>query len=847
MILISINCFAQQESSVGLYNPDTGEYSWALTSPNVTQTRLDQKRIESIQNYTQRIERAERVYYISKGDRETIFVEEQILSVFDNFVVKPNGEIEVFNYVLSHGDPREGIQEVSAEFNVISMGFVQGKISTIPSEGEPLKILKIEEGNFRRKNEVNEITLYNANNEGKNSQYFLLVKKLKKGSANVQFPESDLLIYQKSDDILVTLSDLNENIFENNFDNLPENDYLKLSCDGDCSSLWYVNLKSDELFDTFLVGGSFRITSETSNSLKGTQTDRNKVDIKFDLGGEEFKDNKVLGKLLFSPNKTRRAWTPEDAPRGILNMDFFDLRNILDIEGVKFETNKLNLYVIDEPHRFNDYYVWRDYMKVDITNTDNIENFIFSAYEFLNMNHSRKNVISFHRFGTEMENRLFFLSRGLLKFWKSGFSMPRCDSFYQNMFYFFASACYSLDNNHLLIRSTDLWPTEIVKTSIYNDMAIEFFPRFQEKYIIEYQEISNVYNGLYNYPTWNNLEGRHIGIISPYNENLLGYLNLERLKRGVLFTRPAGANWNELNLGVSSLKMWVYDDIFHKARLLECGPEGCKLDGHMISSPRTYINCRSNEDCKSEGEICIDSLCVNEVEECKEYKELSAFNILFIGMDYTEQQLRSQVDKIFNEFKDIHVFNNNIHLFGFHYKPIGHRELFRAEVFAIEEFDIRLIERIHNFKCKGFNPDVIVFITPKHFRSWAYNDVIALSSLDDHLGYVFAHELGHVFDLADEYYLLEDQPQPGINCAPDYAFALMRWSALLGDEGEKLANTARDNEDYHGCGAGCIDCLRPHPDMDTLMGENNSPGARFSKVAEAHLEKQLSRLIYRLL
>lgn len=837
IVLINVNCFAQQESSAGFYDPDTGEYSWLLTSPNITQSKLDQKRIDSIQNYTQKIERAERAYYISKGERETIFVPEQILSVFDNFIVKSNGEIEVFNYVISH-DPIQETEQTAAEFNVISMGFVQGKLSTIPNEDRNLKILKVEDGNFRRKNLVNEITLYNPNNENKKSQYFLLVKTLKKGSVKTQYPETDMLVYQKNDDILVTLYDSENDIFKNNFDNLPDNNYIKLSCDGDCSSLWYINSRPEGFVDKFLIGGSFRTTSETSGSLNGAQTN-NQVNIKFDLGGVDFENNKVLGQLLFSPDNTSREYAPDNSQKAILKMHFSKLRNTLEVEGIKFETNNLNLYVIDDPRKFNDYYVWGDYMKVDITNINNIEDFIFSAYEFYpNMNYSLKNAIFFHKGGTDIENRFLFLSQGLLKFFKSGFSIGRCDSEYVNSNIYFASACYSLDNNHLVIRPTSTWPTKTIP------MRFEFYPSFQERYIIDFKEISDVYNGVKKFPNWEHIKERHVIINSPYSDNFLGYLNLEEMNKGVLSSFPVNSNWAELNLGVSSLKMWVFDYIFHKARLLECGYEGCKLDGHMISSPRTYINCKSNEDCKTAGEICINSLCVNAVEECKEYKIGSSnHKILFIGMDFTDDQLKSKIDEIFREFNNVHVFGEHVNKFNVQYKAVGFREFFKAETFHLDKFNTRLIERIYELKCKGYDPDIIVFITPQYFRSWAYNKVVALSTLDvrpsDHISYVLAHELGHVFGLADEYYNYGDPSYTGINCPKDYNEALKKWGDLLGDEGRNLAVVARDDEDFWGCGAGCEKCLRPVPNMDTLMGENYSPGSKFSKVAEVYLEKHL--------
>lgn len=816
----------------------------------------------------------------------TKFNKADLLMAYDAFVVKPNGEVEVFS-----------------EYNgrCYSMGFISGQfVSTFPAHLEdslkkyvpsfkmPMLIYtlsdidKTHKARYRRVNYASSRLLSGS---GRNSFSYdrsdYEMTFLNAGSTMVFIRLRNKPQYYYTfgaSEILVASSPYGNLFSDYDISNLPEKVdqksvvYLKISCQkkdskGRSQPSYPWPWQND--YDSFAVVGDCSITRETPATLKG---DKKAIDIRkkdwgmYDLSFSTTKRGISFMVYPYSGEQNHDnpyAWPNDKLYRFVT----YGNERGLSVEGVTINNDPSSPFeVLVASNSIKAYNGLKTFtsgsnLNLGLTPYANYDKLLFSSnyYEkvksegmFIERDNKFgvRNRIQFYNLlpGTPNYNRLFMAqSNGRLRVYKSynAQSQEDCNIFtqYDKSYELrnFISSCYFFDNSLIILQNNHMFPSGYTLTS---------YGTHKENYNVEFEYLRQRSASSVNE---NNLF-RKIGYGSSQYVNIWdkGGVKVIGIWPNQVFTQAehyAPFKWTPGVMGELEFSAKIYDSEQEKIRKLFCSSltGKCFLDGVQISSPRQNLKCKSNSDCGPE-QGCNNGLCIEKPGECKDYINGGSLDVYFYGVSMTNDEMKSYLDKSLDKMlKEVEPFASNRRKFTVKYNSIGHIELDKnIDSSGVMEANLKKIQlsQKDSTKCSG-SPDYTVYIAPITSSSLLGgqslgNNIIINTKNNPESGWFWlSHELAHSMgkssfgNVVDEYTIDGRNCATGVNCnLPDNAERT--WSGM-GYPNLKSTN---------GCG-GCnyneVGKNYIRPDGYSIMNNNPEEAKTFNIITNKVLLSNLAR------
>ncbi|MEA3378612.1 MAG: hypothetical protein U9Q69_03135 [Nanoarchaeota archaeon] len=717
--------------------------------------------------------------YMTKGMRITTFNSNDLLKLFDKIMVLGSGEIELY------------VKEKP-------VALVYGKIQLLNNK------LLIKDGNLRK-------SLYS--HELKKRYEIILLKDNSFKLINFYLEKSKeglVLNIPKGIDILtLTRSNKGEDIFINGINDLPlkigETNlfFLKFAGEATSSLVW----NSLPLEDSFSFKGKFKLTSETAQTLKSKNLDKDKAQVEF--FSEEIS---TLFFIPWEPSKEIFARLFLHTPNGEIKVNKHKISSLS-------EDNKFQILLTAN---FENYYIFGKKIIAAI-DKDISNNLVFMTdFKYLEL--------SAGRYYIKHPDMLISSLKGNLQISADPKSFSNCLR-HQNRICYFSSPSKFYENT--------IWvPKELKDTNDNYKLSISFNSDYKFKLVDNLLfSTTNVY--------LNGIKGKTRNVIfCDKNGNCMYFYNGHNLK-----LMPQGTSWQNFDFGFYTK---IYDSDQNIIRNLECKARSyCSIDGSKMYSPKSVLKCRSNNDCLVGTCILEKGVCSKPSDTCK---KLGGYNgkldLLFVGVGYdTESELKKDVNYLVNNLFLTDPFDQFKQKFSFHYKSIPSSSLDLGFTLGLSAsyYNLMLVNKFiaENAKCTGVAPDYPIFVfKDKIFRPVAFrnNVLLPMKVVKSLRKYTLNHELGHsIGGLVDEYYHfgLGRPGHQGPNCINQNNAASFWGKYLDPISTAALVNNAKSN--WLGCGGVCDKrcSLYLRPSETSLMKDTRIKD--FNEISRLVMKAQLSK------
>jgi len=729
--------------------------------------------------------------------KETKFVPEDILKVFDAFVPLFSGEIAVY------GNVKKG-----SSYSCEQIGIIYGEIGYMGVSSVPFRI---DNGNFRRAfkrgNTYNEFTLYDKTGKGLD---FAMAKN-SNGMYEMFNNGEEVITYSSA-------KKPKSDAFSYSHKTLPNQKYFRIGSINDaCSIYWYMEYNDD----SFAVHGNCTVSVESSESLK--------------LGKEKFvKDSGSPEKYTFTDSliKTGKSWVS-------FSIVPYLSTTVKDKYILKFYGKK--------KFQFDDITLFKNAVSPRIIVSD------FNGYKN-NKIFSKKLILAqlppldtkiIYTFMTNDGNknygRVFLedsngnidisLSQGNLAVLPSSVPENKYDSLTEDY------GLYDRSKNLLVTDSVKNQHFRLTKYVKGNEDLKIIYPSLKKRYTAQ-QDISF-------YSSYLNPNFRNYKVVTLYHKiskKAIVFFQGEKIDLFKLNFKRTPYKWGKDVIDTLEFTTYIYDSVAEKVRELKCSSVTgfCSLDGETIYKPREYVDCRVSSQC-SGAKVCVNSLCVNQKLDCKTYLKGGNLDLHVFGMDMTEKQIKAFLDKATATMFSLDPLKANKNKFTIKYQSIG----------TFSDFDANNLYKNDNTKrnsrldaqtCMGSSPDIKILLVPRSFRSFASGNRIYLSLTSIKVGvpdYLLVHEFGHAFGkLVDEYIEEDDHDcDTGINCNTPGSVSI-KWPSL----GFPSLSSSAQTNNWYGCGACDIKYSKGYirPSQNSIMNNHQIKGVTFNTISQKVLEKRFT-------
>jgi hypothetical protein len=733
--------------------------------------------------------------------RKTEFTPEDILKVFDAFVPLVSGEMAVY------GNTKKG-----SSYSCEQIGILYGEVSYTGVSSVPFRI---KNGNFRkafkRGNTYNEFTLYDKAGKGLD---FAMAKNLN-GMYEMQ-AGAEIITYSAN-------RKPTGDAFLHNHKTLPtgslsNQEYYRIgasSTNDKCSIYWYMEYNDD----SFAVKGNCSIFVESSESLK--------------LGKEKFvKESGSPEEYTFTDSmiKTGKSWVSFS----------IDPHSTIDGYALQFYGRK--------KFQFDDITLFKNAVSPRI---------IVSTFEGFKNNKifSKKLVLAqlppldtkiIYTFMTNNGNknygRVFLedsngnidisLSQGNLAVLPSSVPENKYDSLTEDY------GLYDRSKNLLVTDSVKNQHFRLTKYVKGNEDLKIIYPSLKKRYTAQ-QDISF-------YSSYLNPNFRNYKVVTLYHKiskKAIVFFQGEKIDLFKLNFKRTPYKWGKDVIDTLEFTTYIYDSVAEKVRELKCSSVTgfCSLDGETIYKPREYVDCRVSSQC-SGAKVCVNSLCVNQKLDCKTYLKGGNLDLHVFGMDMTEKQIKTFLDKATATMFSLDPLKANKNKFTIKYQSIGTFSDFDANNLYYKNDNTKRNSRLDAQTCMGSSPDIKILLVPRSFRSFASGNRIYLSLTSIKVGvpdYLLVHEFGHAFGkLVDEYIEEDDHDcDTGINCNTPGSVSI-KWPSL----GFPSLSSSAQTNNWYGCGACDIKYSKGYirPSQNSIMNNHQIKGVTFNTISQKVLEKRFT-------